>query len=137
MGASESEGSDPDLSEVDTVWLGNEDVSGEAFVQALNTVQDVQESMQDLQQGLEDLSTGLDREDAVALIYGRNYDISKTQAKAAFDVMDVLIQAPPEDIAPRLMADKTSDLTIAEAAKVWDDVVELAEKYGTTEANDD
>lgn len=129
---SEAEGSDEDWQpgEGDTVWLGDEDIAGEEFIEALNAVREVQQNMRDLQRSMEDLDTGLDREDAVALIYGRNYDLGKNQVEAAFDVMDVLIEAPPEDIAPRLMADKTSDLTISEAAEVWDEIVELEKKYG-------
>lgn len=127
-----------DLSEVEEVWLGNAaSMPGEEFVEALETVVAFQESLRELKSEFAALDVGLDRDDAMRLIYGRNSQFSLSQVEAAFEVMDAVIEEDPDDIAPRLMADQTSELTIAEAAEVWDDLVELATKYGSLNAQTD
>lgn len=126
---------DGDVSEVDEIWLGGAtSMPGEEFVEALNMVVEMQESLREFREEMDDMDIGLDRGDAIDLLWGRTA-LTKTQIQATFDVMDAIISEDPQDIAPRLMADKTSELTIAEAAEVWEDMVDLAEKYGSL--NDD
>jgi len=126
---------DGDISEVDTIWLGNStEVSGEEFAEALTAVQQMQDQMRNVRDELKRMDIALDRTDAVNLLWGRT-NLNKGQIEGAFDVMDAIVEEDPTDIAPRLMADKTSDLTISEAATVWDDLARLAEKYGSL--NDD
>lgn len=128
---------DTDMSEVGEVWLGGgHSVEGDEFVEALNAVEDLQDGLEGFRDELRDLSVGLDREDAVNLLWGRT-NLNKTQIRATFEVMDAIIEEDPEDIAPRLLADQTSELTIQEAATVWDDLIELADKYGSAMEDDD
>lgn len=127
---------DGDLSEVDEVWLGDQAMAGHDFVEALLAVKAMARHMEEFREELDDLQVGLDREDAVNLIWGRT-SLNKTQIETTFEVMDAIIEEDPEDIAPRLLADQTSELTIAEAAEVWDDMMDLAEKYGETPDNDE
>lgn len=129
----EAEGSDADyddLSEVDTVWLGSEEVSGEEFVAALDAVENMQHTVRNLKDELRRLDIGLDRTDAVNLLWGRT-TLNKGEIESTFEVLDAIVEEDADDIAPRLLADKTSELSIAEAATVWDEIVTLAEKYGT------
>jgi hypothetical protein len=134
MGSTEGSDEQQDLSDVDEVWLGDRSVSGEEFVEALNKVGEMQDVMRNIRDDLKMMDIGLDRDDAVALLWGRT-TMNKTQIQSAFETMDAIIEEDPQDIAPRLLADKTSDLTIGDAAKVWDDLMELADKYGDNEAD--
>lgn len=128
-----------DSTPIDTeteVWLGSAtSIPGEQFIEALHTVREFQTALQTVQAELADMETGLDRDDSIRLIYGRNAGMSIGQVKAGFDILDTVINEDLSDIAPRLMADRTGNLTIAEAAEVWGDMVRLAEKYGSL--NDD
>lgn len=138
MAEGSAEATSHDLGDVDEVWLGGEtSMPGEEFVEALEAVQEMQDAVRHLKDEMADMDVGLTRDDAVALVYGRNYNLSKSQVESAFEVMDVVVDAPLDDIAPRLMAGKTGDLTISEAAEVWDDLVNLAEKYGAEIDNGD
>jgi myo-inositol-1-phosphate synthase len=119
-----------DLREVDSVWLGSEDIAGEEFVEALDAVRDVQASMRNVRDELRRLDVGLQREDAVDLLWGRT-NLNKGQIEDAFRVMDIITQADPEEMAERLLADQSSRLTVDEAAAVWAELTELAEEYGT------
>ena len=126
----------PDLSEVNEVWIGSESVAGEEFVAALNAVQDFQKAIREVKDDLDEMNVGLDRDDAIALIYARNYDLQKGTVKKAFEVIDAFVEEDIEDVAPRIIADHGgTDITITEAAQVWDEIVTLAQKYGTM--NDD
>lgn len=133
---SEAEGSaEYDIDDGDEVWLGDRAVAGDEFVEALETVHDFQESIRTLQDDLRKMNVGLDREDAVNLLWGRT-SMNKSQILAAFEVFDAIVEEDPENVAPRLMADQSTELTISEAAEVFDDMVELADKYGTSDENE-
>lgn len=126
-----------DLSGVDEVWLGDQSVPGEQFVEMLGLVTEFQSQLSAVRDELAELDTGLDREDTIRLLYGRPNGLRLQQVEATFEVMDTIIEEEPGDIAPRLLADQTSELTIAEAASVWRDMVELGEKYGSLNAQTD
>lgn len=131
------EAPETDLSGVDEVWLGDQSVPGEQFVEMLGLVTEFQSQLDEVRAELANLDTGLDREDTIRLLYGRPNGLKLQQVEATFDVMDAIIDEEPGDIAPRLLADQTSELTIAEAAKVWADMVDLAGKYGQLNAQTD
>lgn len=114
------------------VWIsGGENIDGEQFIKALDAVVDLQNSLQDVQAEIEALDTGLDREDTIRLMKGRNMGMALDDIEAFFEAAEAVINADPEEIAPRLIQSKVSGMTIAEAAEFFDEVVTLAEKYGS------
>lgn len=123
---------DPDLSQVDQVWLGSGDsVSGEQFVAALDALTDLQDSLEDIRDTLADMNTGLDQEDTIRLIKGRNPNTALGDIRAFFEAVNTVIDAEPSEIAPRLIASKAGNMTIEEAAELFAELVDLAEKYGS------
>lgn len=113
------------------VWLGSStSMDGGEFLEVMQTIKEFQHAISELQEEFGSLTIGLDRQDAEDLLYGKKSTFTRTQVTAAFEVMDAIIEEDPENIAPRLMADQTSELTISEAAEVWDELVGLAQKYG-------
>lgn len=116
----------------DDVWVGGGDkVDGEQFIEALNAVVELQESLDQFRGEIQALDTGLDREDTIRLMKGRNMGMSLGDIEAIFDAIDAVIESEPSDIVPRLIQSKVSDLTIEEAAEFFDEMVTLAEKYGS------
>lgn len=120
-----------DLSDVDEVWIGDISVAGEEFVEALEAVEQFQETVKELKSELDDMSVGLDREDAMKLIYARNYDLNKSEVEAAFEAVDAFIDEDLDDVAPRIINGEAAGVNLGEAAEVWGDMVRLAEKYGS------
>lgn len=125
-----SDAEQPDLSEVDQVWLGSEEVAGEEFVQALEQVEALQYTMRNIADELAAMDIGLKREDAVNLLWGRT-TLNKGQVRDTFRAMDIIIGSDADVMAERLLADQSSELTLEEAAVVWDELVDLAEEYGS------
>lgn len=123
----------PDLTDVDDVWINSESVPGEQFVEALDAVDDLQRQLRLVRDELQRLDTGLDRDDTIRLIKGRNLGWALDDIEAFFDTVDVIIESEPADIAPRLIHSKVSGMTIEEAAELFEDFVDLAEKYGSLE----
>lgn len=114
------------------VWIsGGENLDGEQFIKALDAVVSLQDSLAEIQAEIESLDTGLDREDTIRLMKGRNLGMALGDIEAFFDAVEDVIEAEPNEIAPRLIQSKVSDLTIEEAAEFFDEVVTLAEKYGS------
>lgn len=132
--------SETDPHDVDEVWLGSgmdESIQGEQFVEALEAVEDVQEALREAQATLADMETGLDREDTIRLLKGRNLGTALDDIEAVFEAMEAVIEADPEEIAPRLIQSKASDLTIEEAAEIFGELTTLAEKYGSLNTQTD
>jgi hypothetical protein len=116
------------------VWLGSgTSVEGEEFLEALEAVENLQESVAALMESFEDMSMGLDKEDAKRLIYGRNSDLALRDVDAAFHALESIAEEEPEEFVPRMLEGQMTDLTLGEAAEVWGDLLELREKYGDTE----
>lgn len=114
------------------VWIsGGETVDGEQFIEAIDAVVRIQDALEDLQMDLADMDTGLDREDTIRLIKGRNMGMALGDIEAFFDAVDVIVESEPPEVAPRLISSKVSNMTIEEAAEVFDELVQLAEKYGS------
>jgi len=114
------------------VWVGGGDrVDGEQFIEALDAVVELQDSLEQAQAEIRDLDTGLDREDTIRLMKGRNMGMALDDIEAFFDAIDTVIESEPSEIAPRLVQSKVADLTIEEAAEFFDEMVTLAEKYGS------
>ena len=122
------------------VWIGGGDkVDGEQFIEALEAVVELQDSLQQVRGEIEALDTGLDREDTIRLMKGRNLGMALDDIEAFFDAIDAVIESEPQEIAPRLIQSKVSGLTIEEAAEFFGEMVTLAEKYGSlnTQTEDD
>lgn len=133
-----SEAEKTEIRDADDIWLGEQSVAGEEFVEALQAVRDVQDRLRDLKTSIEEMDTGLDRSDAIRLIYGRNSELTLEQVNAAFEVLDTIVESDLRDIGPRLLSMESGrDLNIDEAAEVWSDIVELAGKYGAFEEDHD
>lgn len=114
------------------VWVGGgENVDGEQFIEALDAVVVLQDSLEQVREEISNLDTGLDREDTIRLLKGRNMGMALDDIEAFFDAIDTVIEADPSEIAPRLIQSKVSGLTIEEAAEFFDEMVSLAEKYGS------
>lgn len=114
------------------VWVGGGDkVDGEQFIEALDAVVELQDSLEQVREEISNLDTGLDREDTIRLMKGRNMGMALDDIEAFFDAIDTVIESEPSEIAPRLIQSKVSGLTIEEAAEFFDEMVTLAEKYGS------
>lgn len=121
-----------DLSDVDEVWIsGSDAVTGEQFIKSLDAVMEIQDFLDQVSKELAELDTGLDRADTIRLLKGRNMGWALDDIEGFFDAVDDVIASDPQEIAPRLIQSKVSDMTIAEAAELFDDLVRLAEKYGS------
>lgn len=120
------------------VWIGGGDqVDGEQFIESMEAVVDLQESLEQVREEIAALDTGLDREDTIRLLKGRNMGMALDDIEAFFDAVDTVIDSEPQEIAPRLIQSKVSGLTIEEAAEFFDEMVTLAEKYGSLNAQTD
>lgn len=130
-------GSEEKIAESDEVYIGNIDASvdTEDFVEALAGTIRLAEAMQEIRDELMDLNVGLDEDDAARLIYGRNSDLNITTIEEAFDAINEIADADPQQMGKRLLS-KQSDLTIKEAAKVLKEMGNLAEKYDIEKIQD-
>lgn len=131
---------DSPIGEETDVWVGGgESVEGEQFIEALDAVIDLQEALDEVRSEIAEIDTGLDREDTIRLIKGRNMGMALDDIESFFDAVDTIIESPPEEVAPRLIQSRVADLTIEEAAEFFDELVQLAEKYGSLDgqAEDD